>query len=199
MYSIFQIMIWGLPAANAPDIVTHKVIHPYKETAQQFENVSKNHAQLQGVWTMTPNIVICDDIAPKNRVDQAIGFWKRMGYKFGSVINNRDSLACRNDEIGTIKIMLPDNHTDMGNNLAITTTSRILATNENIRADIVMHSFAVAKPLVLEHEIGHALGWAHTNQRGHIMNPEYEKLGHNTNGVRYSSYISNGDLLLIAD
>ena len=33
------------------------------------------------------------------------------------------------------------------------------------------------KSRILEHEIGHALGWSHCNRRGHIMNPEWSRGG----------------------
>jgi predicted Zn-dependent protease len=92
--------------------------------------------------------------------------------------------------------MLPDSNTRMDNNLAITRTERLVATSENIRATITIHSFAVNKPLVLEHEIGHALGWRHTTRYGHLMNPNAERLGHDTLGIRYRDYLRLGNEII---
>ena len=44
------------------------------------------------------------------------------------------------------------------------------------------------KPWVLEHEIGHALGWSHFSNRGHIMNSEYQFLGPGSSGMNYEQY-----------
>jgi len=38
---------------------------------------------------------------------------------------------------------------------------------------------------VLEHEIGHALGWVHVGTRGHLMHPEWAKGGWNTFGLEF--------------
>ena len=146
---------------------------------------------------MNPRIVVCDNAVSMSRIEQAVRFWERLGYKFESVTKiNDDPIGCKEPEIGAIKIMLPNNNTMMNNNLAVTKTFRILVTNENIRADIMIHSFASDKPLVLEHELGHALGWQHINQYGHLMNPEYERLGHSTLGIRWSDYIRLGRQML---
>ena len=92
------------------------------------------------------------------------------------------------DATGKIRIMLPNNMHNMNNRLAITLTERFLESSEAISADIMIHSFAVNKALVLEHEIGHALGWHHVNIFGHIMHPEFVKIGHNTRYVKFSNY-----------
>lgn len=183
-----------LSIANAPDIVEHRTIHCHS-TTPQFELVTRSHVPLQGLWTMKPSVIICDDAVRLSRAQQAVRFWERLGYEFETVAINNDP-ECHQEEIGTIKIMLPDNSMNMGNNLAVTNTFRILSTNENIRANIMINSFASSKPLVLEHELGHALGWYHINKYGHLMNPQYERLGHNTLGIKYSDYVRIGSQML---
>ncbi|MBC8409287.1 MAG: matrixin family metalloprotease, partial [Rhodobacteraceae bacterium] len=54
---------------------------------------------------------------------------------------------------------------------------------------ISIHPFTANKKLVLEHELGHALGWRHYNQKMHIMFPRYESLGNHSQDVRYSDYL----------
>jgi len=182
------------PDANAPSIVptqgysTSTLIH--------FEHAGNRQIRLHGVWTMAPDIVICDGITTEFRVRQAVRFWERLGYTFGSISSDSDPFNCRRNEIGKIKIMLPDSNTKMENNLAITNTERLVATNENIRATIIIHSFATTKPLVLEHEIGHALGWQHSTMYGHLMNPEVERLGHDTLGIRHRDYLRLGNEII---
>ena len=188
------LLLFLTPNANAPSIIPTQA--PSTNTLLHFEHTSGRQVQLSGVWTMPPNIVICDGVTTEFRVRQAVRFWERLGYTFGNVSSNNDPLSCRRNEIGKIKIMLPDSNIRMENNLAVTNTERLVATNENIRATIIIHSFATTKALVLEHEIGHALGWQHTTRYGHLMNPEVERLGHNTLGIRYSDYSRLGNEII---
>ena len=44
-------------------------------------------------------------------------------------------------------------------------------------ADIMMRVGSQNLDLLLEHEIGHALGYGHVDSPNHIMNPKYEKIG----------------------
>ena len=198
MNTLFGLLVLMLllivPAANAPSEAFTQAYVPHEWI--NFEHVSNRQIQLNGVWTIPPDIVICDRVASEFRVRQAIRFWQRLGYSFGDVSSSNDPLDCRKEEIGKIKIMLPDSNTRMANNLAITNTERLVATGENIRATIVIHSFAVTKPLVLEHEIGHALGWQHSTRYGHLMNPEVERLGHDTSGIRNSDYLRIGQEII---
>jgi len=155
-----------------------------------FEKTTKKKIELRSFWTVPPNIIICDRVATVSRVTRAVTFWKRMGYEFGNIKHATDHASCNRDyEHGSIRIMLPDSSRNMSNELAITLTSRIEVTHEAVSADIIIHSFAVGKELVLEHEIGHALGWYHINSTGHIMNPEYRFIGHRTAGVSNIDYI----------
>ena len=43
-------------------------------------------------------------------------------------------------------------------------------------------------PWVVEHEIGHALGWHHVRIRDHIMHPHYDSIGESAEGMSYIDY-----------
>ena len=49
--------------------------------------------------------------------------------------------------------------------------------------------YSAEKQLVLEHEIGHAIGWTHVNKPYHIMNQHYPMCGHNASSVDYKAYL----------
>lgn len=184
------IMLLVAPNTTAPE---RGHIKNYKVSDQiHFEHSTNRHIVLRGMWTIPPDIVVCDNVVSDLRIRRAVNFWERLGYSFGTVTKDNDPLRCQKKEIGKIKIMLPSSSTPMENNLAITNTERLAATNENITAVIIIHSFAVEKPLVLEHEIGHALGWLHTTKYGHLMNPQVERIGHDTTGLKYRDYIRLG-------
>lgn len=152
-----------------------------------FTQVGRRDIDILGFWTTPPDILICDSITTEVKIANALRFWQKIGYSFGT-ISTGDILTCLNVEYGKIKIMLPTN-IDMKDNLATTQIFRNSLTAENLYAVISIYPHTVNNRLVLEHEIGHALGWQHSNQRGHIMHPEYTSLGHNSQHIRYSDYL----------
>ena len=62
-----------------------------------------------------------------------------------------------------------------------------------MKAKIFIFPKAASKERVLEHEIGHALGWPHINRPYHIMNSNWHTGGHNSGGLKlklfYKRYI----------
>ena len=53
-----------------------------------------------------------------------------------------------------------------------------------MKSKIFIRQKDVNRHRVLEHELGHALGWKHYPQSMHIMHPEWEKGGYYNNGMR---------------
>ena len=44
-------------------------------------------------------------------------------------------------------------------------------------AEVLYRAGSYKLDLLSEHELGHAFGFAHTEQEGHIMHPMYNKMG----------------------
>ena len=84
-------------------------------------------------------------------------------------------------------IDLPDAGFDW-NYLARTRVYKLTETKEILWATIKIQQTAVTKPRVLEHEIGHALGWPHFGRRGHLMNALWQNGGYNTAGLQARYY-----------
>ena len=173
-----------------PNEVHNEVNEIYTHQNLAAKQASAKRVQLSGRWTHPPDIVICDNVITINRAEKAIQFWKRLGYKFGKIEQEEDVLKCSGDIYSVIKIMMPTNNDDMAGKIAVTQTTKIETTGENIAAEIKIWSWGVNKELVLEHEIGHALGWLHSGTRYHIMFPEWVGIGHSASGVNHSDYIS---------
>ena len=134
-----------------------------------------------GAWERVPDIYICKRTPiTTQRVDKALNYWKRLGYEFGTIHKDVDCMI--EDTNYGIKISLPDN-TLTSDDLALTRTARITKTQEIIASHILIHAFAVTKERVLEHEIGHALGWQHYSQRYHMMHPNWYYGGHGSKGL----------------
>jgi len=146
---------------------------------------------ISSYWDDPPAIRVCKSSGVTSaRVDRAIRFWQRLGYRFAETIMDENSHVCSSGGVpGEITIMLVRSDIPMGDNMALTKTYYYTSTRKIIRAQIFMHSFSAGRERILEHEIGHALGWMHFNRSQHIMNRDYDRGGHNSYGVAYSEYV----------
>jgi len=148
-----------------------------------FENVIqlRRNPIKMGNWEADPSIVICNSsVASLSDVESSIEWWKSLGYSFGQIIVNEPGQIChQSGENGFITIEGPDSYFDF-DYLAI--THRKSSQDEILSARIVLRG-QNEKTRILEHEIGHALGWSHCNRRGHIMNPEWSRGGWDDDGL----------------
>lgn len=130
-----------------------------------------------GYWKVAPSIRICEG-APVtlSRVNQAVEFWQRLGYEFGSVEKD-DSVECSFTQIHNSIMIDLIGQDFIEPNLAMTKTLTSNKTKEIKMAKIFIKSTAANKERVLEHEIGHALGWRHFRQRYHLMNDSWSDGG----------------------
>jgi len=177
------------------DTITTDTIKSKNETQRIFvesdylENVSlfSRKIEKKADWKEPPNIIICrDSNISETRVKIAISFWERLGYSFGEIFK----FSCPFDTQyqGAIYIMEPRS----GYNFTLLANTHTVyaefqdKSKEIIGAWIEIPSKNSTKKLVLEHEIGHALGFQHTSELGHIMNKELLKGGTKTTGLNSS-------------
>jgi hypothetical protein len=114
-----------------------------------------------------------------------------MGYDIGDIVfdNNRSSQICFNGgNNGEITIMLITSDIQIEDNLAVTKVFFDTRTNKIIKAQIYVIGGYANNERLLEHEIGHALGWSHYNRYLHIMNSRYDETGHDSHGISWISY-----------
>ena len=157
--------------------------------------------ELSGWWNQMPDIRICSETGIKKaRVETALRFWERQGYNFGEIVldDQRRRIGPCTPQPFEILFRLPTQE-DLSNGLqsnylACTLASRNSTTLEVIYAEIFFMSTADAtSPRMMEHEIGHALGWMHTTITYHLMYPEYNKTGSNMRGIGYEDYVIRRD------
>ena len=139
-------------------------------------------------WQIKPDIVVCSDSRVSNlRIDKATEFWKTLNHDFGTVTRvSRDNMACVTGEpdYGTIMIDIPSQNFDFSSHLGTTKTWWRTDTGEIFKAKIEIKIGWENKPRVLEHELGHALGFKDNNTTGHLMNHEWARGGYKKKGLQ---------------
>lgn len=153
--------------------------YPVNEYAEAFVI---GNPQKKADWNMKPDIRICAETKVSAfRMNHAISYWQKLGYEFGSIkIDN--SPTCMRVYYGEILITLPDS-TLKNSQIAATRTYSKIKTNEIIKAKIFIMPKDSKKARVLEHELGHALGWSHYNKKFHIMHSNWMLGGLDSTGL----------------
>tara|TARA_Y100001963_G_scaffold62930_1_gene87729 strand:- start:4886 stop:5416 length:531 start_codon:yes stop_codon:yes gene_type:complete len=134
-------------------------------------------------WANPPKIRVCETAeVPLSRVRRAVDYWERIGYEFGEIYLDRFSF-CMNAKDNEIAIVLPSQ--GLGDDkMAATRVYTSKLTGEIIKAKIFIYPRSARKERVLEHELGHALGWQHYNHRNHMMHPNWWRGGYDSYGLR---------------
>ena len=147
--------------------------------------VVQNAPPKVGEWFTTPTVIVCK-YAPvsKEQIKNATTFWQRLGHRFYTTQYKYDPLnKCLSDNpIGYIVIHLISSSIKMDDSSLAQThfyvdndTSEIEWAMIYMRADI--------RDTVLEHELGHALGFLHYNRINHLMNKQWAMGGWDKNGL----------------
>lgn len=146
----------------------------------------------KAVWEVSPKIRVCASTQiTMYRVENAIKYWERLGYEFEHSYKDY-VIDCMNPRYGEIIITLPENSFS-AHHLAATRVYTSNRTGKIVMAKIFILPKNGRKERVLEHEIGHALGWSHYNQRMHIMHPNWKDGGHNSKGLQNTNLTIDSD------
>ena len=158
--------------------------------------VSRGQVRLAGKWGEPPNIVVCDDAGiTQYRLEAAVRFWENLGYQFGDLRMLERADQCPQDW-GTIVFRMPTQAEltqSLGRSHLATTKRYALkdSPDDLVLAEIYFVSTEMSKKkLIVEHEIGHALGWLHSNKKRHIMYPKWIESGILSEGVLWEDYQS---------
>ena len=173
------------PIAEPASVIELEVIHVSQQRVEVL---------LAGRWASPPVVLVCPGVSlTQQRVEKALEYWEDLGYTFGPTVFM--SSDC-DSTWGAITFRRPTQEELQGaiRQHHLATTKRYSFTHAPtniIGADIYFQDNAApSKPFIVEHEIGHALGWLHASPEGHIMNAAWKKSGANPSGVSHENYKS---------
>jgi len=138
-----------------------------------------------GKWLTTPTVIVCE-YAPISRaqINSATAFWEQLGYRFYTTQYKYDPLnKCLSDNpIGYIVIHLVSSNIKMDDTSLAQTHFYVDNDTSEIEWAMIYMRDDIRKT-VLEHEIGHALGFLHYNMINHLMNEKWTMGGWDKKGL----------------
>ena len=157
----------------------------YHSNYEKIPAVNKTPVQV-GKWSLTPTVIVCE-YAPvtETQIDAAVSFWKKLGHRFYSTQFKHDPLrkCLEPNPMGYIVVHLVKQGIKME-------PSSLAETHFYVDNDSGKISWAIIyvrndlRETVLEHEIGHALGFLHHNKINHLMNSKWTQGGWDTDGLK---------------
>ena len=144
------------------------------------ETYLKTYEETNFEWESKPRVIVCYPNMPMHYLMRGLEWWAIRGYEVESVTNNPNSGLCGLSMVpNTIIIRRAEKDELDPQKMAI--TRRFSLGPYMVAAEVVFKEEHVHRPLIMEHELGHAFGFTHVKQseKGHIMNPWYEDMGQN--------------------
>jgi len=156
-----------------------------------FEAIKiKGSPSLNNYWNTMPVFTFCESSnITRSRARQGIEYWRRLGYPIEDVVYGIKDIDCmRSPRFGEVMIKLVTSDIPIGDNIAVTQIHYPSDTREILGATIFVIGGFANYARLLEHELGHSLGWGHYRRDLHVMHPHYPKTGHDAAGLSYSVY-----------
>lgn len=128
-------------------------------------------------WSEAPTVIVCYKDFPSEQLYRAIKYWENNGEQVGPVVADPPKTLCDVPKIsGAITIRKAPERMLQGNAVAI--TQRHFKFTYKISSAVIYFSGrSLGLDLVMEHELGHALGFNHMEIVGNVMHPTWENMG----------------------
>jgi len=107
---------------------------------------------------------------------RAIDYWVLRGHNIAFYEHSPPEMVCEQTDLEGMIILRKGNRRSLGESTLALTTRR--TTGLIIKsAEIFYQPGSFNLDLINEHELGHAFGFSHVEEVGHIMHPLYHKMG----------------------
>ncbi len=129
-------------------------------------------------WKNAPIIANCygEDFS-EVQMARAMHFWTIRGHNFGFYEHNPPESICNSEEMIHGFIVLRKAKWWELESPTLANTRRMTSGFRLVAATITYRAGSHNLDLLNEHELGHALGYAHVEEKGHIMHPIYGMMG----------------------
>jgi len=158
---------------------------PYISNYDRIPLVDNNPPQV-ATWGLTPTVIVCEH-APvtEPQIKKAVKFWKNLGHRFYSTQYKHDPLnkCLSKNPTGYIIVHMVTAGIKLEDTALAQTHFYIDNATNQIQYGIIYLRPDV-RDTVLEHELGHALGFLHYNKINHLMNEKWTMGGWDTEGLR---------------
>jgi len=158
---------------------------PYISNYDRIPLVNNQPPQV-AKWGRTPTVIVCEHAPVKrSEIDKAVRFWKDLGYRFYTTQYKHDPLnKCLSENPkGYIIIHMVTLGIKM-DKTALAQTHFFIDNATNQVEYAVIYLRPDVRETVLEHELGHALGFLHFNKINHLMNEKWMMGGWDTEGLQ---------------
>ena len=112
----------------------------------------------------------------KLQMERAIKFWESKGEPIGFYEHNPPPSVCEEQWLRGF-IIIRKSPPGFGADGTLASTRRYTVGYAMVSAEIFYNPGSQNLDLINEHELGHALGFAHVELDGHIMHPLYQSMG----------------------
>lgn len=126
-------------------------------------------------WASPPIIVNCYGKELNNLyIIPGVEFWTLRGEDIGFIEDNPLDSVCDNDLLDGFILLKKETIKD---SKTLAYTRRRTSFGEIRAATIYFNPGVYRMDMIIEHELGHALGYSHVKEVGHIMYPDYDGMG----------------------
>ena len=129
-------------------------------------------------WEHLPILVNCygQDFSESQMI-RAIDYWASRGYNIGFYEHNPSESVCNHKNWIYGMIIIRKSKVWDLDPTTLAKTIRYTSLNKMKGAEILYRPGSFNLSLINEHELGHALGFTHTDIVGHIMHPSFDMMG----------------------
>ena len=129
-------------------------------------------------WNDAPIIANC--YGPEMNIlyiQNAVDFWEPYGETAAFIVDEPLEEICKHDYLDGFIILKKAGHNYHSESSTLASTKRRVVLFELRSATIYFNPGSYRLDNVFEHELGHAYGYTHLSEDGHIMHPHYENMG----------------------